>query len=720
MTRDERVRPVVAMMFRRSYLAMRGRQSLLRLSGRRARPESSAGRAIILAGAGFAAAIALVVSIGATTAMAASLALQFNGWLERRQISIPTSPVLDSGLPQSASIVARDGTPLSEITDIHYGHRVSVPISKISPTMVLATVAAEDQRFYNHNGVDPFGIVRAIGQNLGGDGIMSGASTLEMQLVRNLFLADERNDQTLQRKVKEAVAAVQLDQIVDKTTVVEAYLNTVYYGNLSYGVEAASRRYFDKGADELTLPEAALLAGLPQSPSAYDPTRQPEMAKVRRDHVLNRMLTSGFITEEEALAAEEEPIVLASPATIDRQAPHWSNYIQDVARERFGPDVLFTSGLRMETTIDLEVQRMAEQIVAANEDVRRLARANNTSVVVIDPRSSQVLAMVGSKDFNDTSIAGQVNVALALRQPGSSIKPFVYLAGFERGLNPATELVDAVTLFPAPPGQPLYRPANYENKYYGRVNIRDSLGNSLNIPAVKVLKYVGVPALQDVTRRFGITTLDNWNPQWLSLTLGGGEVRLLELTNAYATITRLGRHTPPEMFRKVETSRGEVVYEADPEPKGQQVADPRLTYQLLHIMGDAGARQVTFGPSSPLNLPRPHMVKTGTTDDYGDTWTVGCIPQVCVGVWMGNTDNRPMVKVSSSLTAGKIWVETINGLIGKYGWQPEEFPVPDGLVFKPVPNRSGARPGGGTRQEVFVTGNEAINLLETNWSAPTW
>jgi membrane peptidoglycan carboxypeptidase len=328
--------------------------------------------------------------------------------------------------------------------------------------------------------------------------------------------------------------------------------------------------------------------------------------------------------------------------------------------------------------------------------------------------------MVGSKDFNDTSIAGQVNVALALRQPGSSIKPLAYLSGFEKGLNPATEVIDVVTAFPAPRGQPAYVPANYENKYYGRTTIRDALGNSLNVPAVKVLKYVSVPEFQDLARRFGITTLDSWNPQWLSLTLGGGEVRLLELTNAYATISRLGRHVPSEVFTRVETSRGKVIYEADPTPAGQQVADPRLVYQLLHVMGDPGARQVTYGPGSPLNLPRPHMVKTGTTDDYRDTWTLGCVPQVCIGVWMGNTNSEPMVKVSSSLTAGKIWVELINELIAKNGWEPEEFPVPDDLIFRQVPNASATRPGRGTREEVFLPGNERSTLLETNWSSPDW
>ncbi len=695
---------------------MRGRQSLLRLSGRHAPPESSAGRAIAVAAAGFAAALILIISLGATTAMAATVAIQLRGWLERGQVAMPDTPVLDASLPQSAMIMARDGTPLKEITDVHYGHRISVPLSRISPNMVFATLAAEDQRFFNHNGVDPWGVVRAVAQNLGGDGIMSGASTIEMQLIRNLFLPDERNDQTIERKVREAVAAVQLDQIVDKTTIIEAYLNTVYYGNQSYGVEAASQRYFNKHASELTLAEAALLAGLPQSPSTYDPTVEPDMAKTRRDHVLERMVDSGFITREEALAAAAEPIELASPTALEPRAQHWTNYIQDRARERFGPDALFTGGLRIESTLDPDVQHIAEQIVAANEPLRRLAHANNTAVVVIDPRSSQVLAMVGSKDFNDASIAGQVNVALAPRQPGSSIKPLVYLAGFERGLNPATEVIDARTAFPAPPGQPQYMPTNYENKYYGRVPLRDALGNSLNVPAVKVLKYIGVPALQDMARRFGITTLDSWNPQWLSLTLGGGEVRLLEMTNAYAAISRLGRYSPPEVFRKVEGSRGQVLYEADPEPSGQQVVDPRLAYQLLHVMGDTGARQVTFGPASPLNLPRPHMVKTGTTDDYRDTWTLGCVPQVCVGVWMGNTNSDPMVKVSSSLTAGKIWVDIINALIQKSGWEPEPFPVPDGLIFKQVPNRSATRPGGGTREEVFLPGNEGINFLDQDWS----
>jgi membrane peptidoglycan carboxypeptidase len=303
--------------------------------------------------------------------------------------------------------------------------------------------------------------------------------------------------------------------------------------------------------------------------------------------------------------------------------------------------------------------------------VRRLARANNTALVVLDVPTGQVLAMVGSKDFWGATIHGQVNLALAGRQPGSAIKPVVYLAGFERGLHPA-----------------------------------------------KVLKYVGVPAFQDMARRLGITTLDRWDPRWLSITLGGGEVRLLELVNAYATIAREGVYRPVEPLLRVETARGAVLYEAPAAPPGEQVVDPRVAYQLLHVMGDVGARLATFGPRSPLHLARPHMVKTGTTDDYRDTWTLGCLPQVCVGVWMGNTDNRPMAKVSSSLTAGQLWRDMVEALIRHYQYEPLEFPRPDGVIVRRARNVGATRPGQTDHEEVFLPGHEAPFLLEMDWRRP--
>ncbi|MBX5489539.1 MAG: transglycosylase domain-containing protein [Chloroflexi bacterium] len=633
-------------------------------------------------------------------------------------LPLPPDRPLDAGLPQTATILARDGSVLAELNDIRSGRRQAVPLSQIAPALWWATVATEDRRFFEHPGVDPLGLIRALGQNAGSGAVQSGASTLEMQIVRNLFLADERTEQTLNRKLKEALGALELDQRFSKLEILETYLNVVYYGHQAYGAEAAAQTYFGKSAHDLTVPEAALLAGLPQNPSAFDPLAHPEAAKARQEQVLDLMARAGLLTPEEAETAKAAPLEFASPEPPPFRAPHWVNYIRDVLRARFGPEALYTEGLRVQTTLDPEVQVLAEQVVAAGESVRRLARANNTALVVIDPRTSHVLAMVGSKDFWDAGIHGQVNLALAGRQPGSSIKPLVYLAGFERGLNPAVEVLDQPTAFSAPPGQPPYVPTNWENRYYGRVTLRDALGNSLNVPAVKVLKYIGVPAFQDMARRLGITTLDNWDPRWLSITLGGGEVRLLELVNAYATIVREGLHLPPEPLLRVETARGEVLYEAPAAPEGEQVVDPAVAYQLLHVMGDAGARQVTFGPRSPLNLSRPHMVKTGTTDDYRDTWTVGCLPQVCVGVWMGNTNNQPMVKVSSSLTAGKLWVDMIEALIQHYHYEPVGFPRPDGVVVKRIPNVGATRPGQADHEEVFLVGHENRFLLDMDWRRP--
>jgi membrane peptidoglycan carboxypeptidase len=280
------------------------------------------------------------------------------------------------------------------------------------------------------------------------------------------------------------------------------------------------------------------------------------------------------------------------------------------------------------------------------------------------------------------------------------------------------EVLDQLTEFPAPAGQPPYRPANYEDKYFGRVTLRDALGNSLNVPAVKVLQHVGVPALQEMAGRLGITTLGNWNPEWLSLTLGGGEVRLLELTGAYATIARLGEQRAVEPLVGVETSRRQILHQAA-ESGSRQVVDPRVAYQLLHVMGDPGARLVTFGPNTPLNLGRPHLVKTGTTDDYRDTWTLGCVPQVCVGVWMGNTDNQPMRKTSSSLTAGKVWVDLMGLLVERYGWEPVSFPRPDGLEVVQVPTLGGARPGQQSYEEVFLPGQQRRYALEQAPRRPT-
>lgn len=631
---------------------------------------------------------------------------------------IPATGALDQGIPQTSMIMARDGSVLAEINDVHYGRRLVMPLSELSPYLVLATVAAEDRRFFSHGGVDPVGFARALLQNATSDGVASGASTLEMQLVRNLYMPDERTEQTLSRKIREALAAYRLDERATKSEVIEAYLNSVYYGNQAYGAEAAAQRYFGKAAKQLSISEAALLAGLPQSPIAYDPLVRLDQAKKRQTHVIELMHQADFISAEQATAAIAAPIELREPRRTETRFQHWVNYVTDLTKDQFGPEALYTGGLRIHTTIDPTVQQLAEEIVGRNEEIRVAARANNSSMVVIDPASGQVLAMVGSKNFWDQSVAGQVNVAIAGRQPGSSIKPLVFLSGFEHGLTPATQTQDRLTSFSAPLGQPPYVPKNYEDKYYGMVSLRDALGNSLNVPAVKVLKYVGVPAFQDLARRLGLTTLDDWDPRWLSLTLGGGEVRLVELTGAYATVSRMGAHKPVEPLLGVQTSRGEVLYSGPAPGRGEQVVDPRAAYQLVHVLGDTGARQVTFGRQTPLNLPRPHMMKTGTTDDYRDTWTIGCLPQVCVGVWMGNTNNEPMQKVASSLTAGRLWVEMMDTLVNHYQYPPIPFPRPDGVLVTRIGNVGSTRFDARDHEEVFLTENTSRGFLDMNWLTP--
>ena len=695
-------------------------QALCRRASRRRKPPETR-RPMVLLALGLNVLVISLLLLAACTAVpagAALLALRAEWWMTEHTMDLPRSGPLDSGLPETAHILARDGTVLTEIDDVHQGKRTFVPLDRIDRELVLATLATEDKRYREHAGVDLHGLFRAIGSNARAGGTTQGASTIEMQLVRNLFLPDERTDQTLARKIKEALAALELNKRYSKNDLLEAYLNVVYYGNQAYGAEAAAQVYFGKSVVDLTLAEASLLAGLPQNPSGYDPLRNLDAARARQHEVLSRMVGEDMISADEAFQAHDTRFTFKSAPAPDQRAPHWVNHVQDLVRARFGPEELFTGGLTIRTTIDLEIQQLAEQIVAQGADVRHLAQANNTAMVVIEPATGQVLAMVGSADFSDAAIDGQVNVATSARQPGSSIKPLVFLSGFERGLNPAVEVMDEPTSFSAPPGQPAYRPENYENKYFGRTTLRDALGNSLNVPAVKVLKYVGVPAFQDLARRLGITTFDEWDPRWLSLTLGGGEVRLLQLTGAYAMLARGGSYVPVEALLDVTTSRGETLHETQRGQNGQQVVDPRLVYQLLHVMGDSGARLVTFGPNTPLNLDRPHMVKTGTTDDYRDTWTIGCVPQVCVGVWMGNTDNRPMAKTSSSLTAGKVWVEMMRGLIERSRWEPTPFPRPGGIVVTRVPNVGGTRPGQSDHEEVFLEGQGQRPLLEMDWMGP--
>ncbi len=587
----------------------------------------------------------------------------------------------------STKIYDRNGGLLYEVFDPRGGRRTMVGLKDISPYLRQATIATEDQHFYQHPGVDPIGIVRAVWQNVSERGIVSGASTIPQQLARTVFLSpEERTQRTLTRKIKEAVLATEINRRYSKDTILEIYLNTIYYGHLAYGVEAAAETYFGKTAAELSLAEAALLAGLPQSPAIYDPFTNPEAAKARQAIVLGLMVEQGYITPAQAEAARSEELRLV-PQPGDMCAPHFVTYVRQLLEQKYGSAVLYQGGLQVYTTLDPRLQDIAERV--AREQVAALAdrHVTNAALVAMRPDTGEILAMLGSVDFFDPEIDGQVNVALRLRQPGSAIKPVTYVAAFERGWTPATLIMDVPTEFPDGANPP-YKPTNYDEKFHGPVLVRTALGSSYNIPAVKTLQYVGLPAFLEMAHRLGINSLNR--PDYgLSLTLGGGDVTLLELTGAYAVFANGGRRVPPVTVLRLLDNYGRVIEEYHP-PEGQQVISPQHAYLITSILSDNEARTPAFGPNSVLKLSRPAAVKTGTTDDWRDNWTIGYTPDLVVGVWVGNSDNTPMARISGVTGAGPIWHNFMEEALADT--PPRDFPRPEGIVTVEICADSGTIP----------------------------
>lgn len=599
----------------------------------------------------------------------------------------------------STKIYDRHGELLYEVFDANAGRRTYVPIEEMPPHLIHATIATEDKTFYSNPGFDPLAIGRAVWLNLTEGEIVTGASTITQQLVKNIFLSPE---QTFTRKLQEAILAQEITRRYSKDQILEIYLNEIYYGNMCYGIEAAAETYFGKKARDLTLAEASLLAGLPQAPSIYDPYTNPEGAQQRQKIVLALMAKEGYITWAEAEAARNEEFEYRA-LRVDMKAPHFVVYVRKLLEEKYGTEVLYRGGLRVYTTLDLDMQDMAQE--AALERVAALAdrHVTNAAVVAMVPQTGEIRVMLGSVDFFDEEIDGQVNVALALRQPGSSIKPVNYLAAFEKGWTPATLIMDVTTEFPNPPGPP-YVPKNYDGKEHGPVLVRQALACSYNIPAVKTLQFVGVPNMMEMASRLGITTFTDPDRYGLSLTLGGGEITLLEHTGAYAVLANSGVRVPPVAIQRIEDSRGRVIEEYQP-PQGEQVISPQHAYLITHILSDNEARTPAFGPDSPLRLSRPAAAKTGTTDDWKDSWTVGYTPDLVAGVWVGNADNTAMDRVAGSTGAGHIWHNFMERALGDS--PPKEFPVPPGLVTAEVCARSGMAPTElcpEKRMEIFVDG----------------
>ncbi|MBI3960385.1 MAG: transglycosylase domain-containing protein, partial [Chloroflexi bacterium] len=557
---------------------------------------------------------------------------------------------------QTTYLYDRNGTLLAELYE--EGRRSWVKIDRVSPYLIDATVATEDATFFTNPGVDPARIAGAALQNMEGGAVVSGASTITMQLARNLFLGfDERYDQNLDRKILEAGLASELTNAYTKDEVLEMYLNLLNYGHLTYGPEAAAQSYFGKSAADLSLAEATLLAGIPQQPAVLDLFANFEGAKQRQRIVLSLMVRHGFLSEEEANAVYAESVALnPAPERQTVRAPHFVYYVLGELESRLGQDYVRRAGLHIYTSLDLALQEAAQEVVTSKSaELRGRFDNNNAALVALRPGTNDILAMVGSIDFFDESIDGQVNVATSLRQPGSSIKPILYATALSDNLiSPATVIWDTPVTYTVGVDQS-YRPLNYDRKMHGPVTARAALANSYNIPAVKLLDGVGVPRMLESARAMGLQSLSR-GPEWygLSLTLGGGEVTLLDLATAYHTIANGGRFLPPRYILAISDSAGQSLWEED-DLSGVQVISPAAASLVTDILSDNPARTPMFGANSYLVLDRPAAAKTGTTDDNRDAWTMGYTRFLLTGVWVGNTDGRPMNSATGASGAGPIW-----------------------------------------------------------------
>ncbi|PIT88552.1 MAG: penicillin-binding protein [Candidatus Magasanikbacteria bacterium CG10_big_fil_rev_8_21_14_0_10_36_32] len=577
---------------------------------------------------------------------------------------------------QSTKIYDRTGTHL--LYEVYQNQkRTVVELDQIAPLAIKATIAIEDKHFYEHSGIRLISIFRAGFNNLIGRQTGSGgASTLTQQLVKNAVVGDEHS---YFRKIKEAIMSMRLERKYSKDQILKMYLNEIPYGSTNYGIEAASQSYFKKSAKDLTLAEAATIAALPQQPSRF--LNNLDLLKTRRDITLNLMLEQNYITEEEKNEAEKTPLVIEARAGI-MDAPHFVLYVKQLLADRYGEKTIDQSGWKVITTLDYDKQKIAETAVKELGDkFAKEANANNAALVAIDPKTGQILSMIGSRDYFNDEIAGQYNVAvLGKRQPGSSFKPFVYTAAFEQGYTPETVLYDVETNFEMRSDGTAYAPKNYDGKEYGLVTMRQALQGSLNIPAVKTLYLVGDEKMKEYAKKFGYTTLTG--DYGLSLVLGGGEVNLLEHTNAYATLANEGKYIPNSTILKIIDNQGTTIFEWQ-EIQPQEAIKPELAALTSSVLSDNKARAFIFGINNTLTLPdRPIAAKTGTTNDYKDAWTMGYVPSLAAGVWVGNTTPSPM-KGGGNMLAGQIWNRFMKESLANT--PIETFPIPPpNIATKPV------------------------------------
>jgi len=612
----------------------------------------------------------------------------------------------------STRIFDRNGVLLYDLFDTE--RRSPIEISQVPDHLKKAVVAIEDKDFYKHQGFDVLTILR-IPYNIVMRQRVVGGSTLTQQLVKNVLL---NNDRTISRKFKELVLAVQIERTFSKDQILEMYLNEAPYGGTAWGVGTAAEIYFNKKIADVNVAEAVVLAGLPQRPSVYSPfsgkhdENDVPYWKVRAYGVCAAMKRDGYMTEivYQQTLKDLDAIVFQKAGT-DIKAPHFVFYVKDQLEKIYGADLVEQGGLQVTTSLDLAIQEASQQIVAEEIDKIKDLNITNGSAMVMNPKTGEILAMIGSKDYFDQTIDGQFNVAAnGLRQPGSSIKPVTYLGMFQRGYTPSSMLVDAETSFTPNTIDKPYEPKNYDGKFHGPVSLRNSLGSSLNIPAVKSLAIVGVKPFLQQAYDMGFETLAptdaNMKRFGLAVTLGGGEVHLIDTTTAYSSFANGGLRVEPVSVLKVLDRTGKVIFEQKQVP-GRRVMSPEESFLINNVLSDNNARLMAFGANSLLNTGKAVAVKTGTTNDQKDNWTIGWSQEIMVGTWVGNSNNTPMKRVASGITgASPIWRRILNMTFEK-GYKAPDWEIPAGIEKVLVDSLSGypEHDGYPTREEYVIKGS---------------
>lgn len=614
-----------------------------------------------------------------------------------------------NSVSQSTQIFDRNGEILFTI----YGNKnqTFIPISEVPLKVQEATIAIEDKDFYKHGAIDIRGIVRSAISIVVYKKVQGG-STLTQQLVKNSLLSPER---TILRKVKEIFLSFATESLYSKKQILEMYLNQTPYGGTAYGIETAAQTFFGKHAKDLKLSESALLAGLPEAPTTYSPFgSHPELAKQRQEMVLRAMLEEKYISKSEYDKAIKEPIKYKDLSN-NIKAPHFVLYVKDLLIKKYGEKTVEEGGLKVITSLDMKIQDMAQASVSAEVEDLKYSHVTNGASVVTQPATGEILAMVGSVDYFNTEQDGNVNVTIAQRQPGSSIKPINYATGLMKDYNAATPFIDQKICFPSP-GQPNYCPVNYDGKFRGIIQMRYALANSINIPAVKMLKLNGIQSMLDTAAAMGINSFGSPDRYGLSLTLGGGEVTMLDMVTAFGVFANGGYRINLHPILKVTNGNGKILEEYKPPESpifGKKVLPEGVSFIISDILSDNNARSMAFGTNSPLKINNfPVAVKTGTTNDFRDNWTIGYTPSYVVAVWVGNNDNTPMRGIVSGITgAAPIWHDIMSNLL--LGKRPEPFQRPTGVIQKAVCADTGVFSGKDnscrTRFEYFVTGSESAS-----------